>query len=41
MDPWYSMGTGNMIAAANLLMHLAQMNGLYVDINKNAGVGQL
>jgi cytosine deaminase len=27
MDPWYSMGTGNMIAAANLLMHLAQMNG--------------
>lgn len=27
MDPWYSMGTGNMVAAANLLMHLVQMNG--------------
>lgn len=27
MDPWYSMGTGNMVAAANLLMHIVQMNG--------------
>ncbi|QOX65183.1 cytosine deaminase [Anoxybacterium hadale] len=27
MDPWYSMGKGNMIAAANLLAHTAHMNG--------------
>ncbi len=27
MDPWYSMGKGSMIAAANLLMHTAHMNG--------------
>lgn len=27
MDPWYSMGKGSMIQAANLLMHLAHMNG--------------
>jgi cytosine/creatinine deaminase len=27
MDPWYSMGKGNMIAAANLLAHTAQLNG--------------
>ncbi len=27
MDPWYSMGKGSMLAAANLLMHTAHMNG--------------
>ncbi len=27
IDPWYSMGKGNMIAAANLLAHTAHMNG--------------
>ncbi|MCL2856349.1 MAG: cytosine deaminase [Oscillospiraceae bacterium] len=27
MDPWYSMGKGNMLAAANLLAHTAHMNG--------------
>jgi len=27
MDPWYAMGKGNMIMAANLLAHLAHMNG--------------
>ena len=27
MDPWYSMGKGSMIQAANLLMHTAHMNG--------------
>lgn len=27
VDPWYSMGKGNMIAAANLLAHTAHMNG--------------
>lgn len=27
MDPWYSMGKGNMVEAANLLMHMAHMNG--------------
>ena len=27
IDPWYAMGKGNMIAAANLLAHTAHMNG--------------
>ena len=27
MDPWYPMGTGNMLHAANLLMHYAHMSG--------------
>ncbi len=27
MDPWYSMGKGSMLQAANLLMHTAHMNG--------------
>jgi cytosine deaminase len=27
MDPWYSMGKGNMIMAANLFAHLGHMNG--------------
>jgi cytosine deaminase len=27
MDPWYSMGTGNMMAAANLFAHMGHMNG--------------
>lgn len=27
MDPWYSMGKGSMLSAANLLMHMAHMNG--------------
>ena len=27
MDPWYPMGTGNMLHAANLLMHFAHMSG--------------
>lgn len=32
MDPWYSMGKGNMLAAAYLLMHTAQLNG-YEQVN--------
>lgn len=27
MDPWYPMGTGSMLHAANLLMHYAHMSG--------------
>ncbi len=27
MDPWYPMGTGSMLQAANLLMHTAHMSG--------------
>lgn len=27
MDPWYPMGKGSMLAAANLLMHTAHMSG--------------
>jgi cytosine deaminase len=27
MDPWYSMGKGSMMAAANLFAHLGHMNG--------------
>lgn len=27
MDPWYSMGKGSMLQAANLLMHTAHMSG--------------
>ena len=27
MDPWYPMGTGSMLHAANLLMHMAHMSG--------------
>lgn len=27
MDPWYPMGTGNMLHAANLLMHSAHLSG--------------
>ncbi len=27
MDPWYPMGRGSMLAAANLLMHTAHMSG--------------
>lgn len=27
MDPWYSMGHGNMVQAALLLMHMGHMNG--------------
>lgn len=27
MDPWYPMGRGNMLEAANLLMHMAHMSG--------------
>jgi cytosine deaminase len=27
MDPWYPMGTGSMLQAANLLMHIAHMSG--------------
>lgn len=27
MDPWYSMGHGNMVQAALLLLHMGQMNG--------------
>ncbi|MDR1944440.1 MAG: cytosine deaminase [Synergistaceae bacterium] len=27
MDPWYPMGRGNMLEAANLLMHTAHMSG--------------
>ncbi|MCC8195168.1 MAG: amidohydrolase family protein [Deltaproteobacteria bacterium] len=27
MDPWYPMGTGNMLHAANLLLHYAHMSG--------------
>ncbi len=27
MDPWYPMGTGSMLQAANLLMHMAHMSG--------------
>lgn len=27
MDPWYSMGKGSMLSAANLLMHTAHMSG--------------
>lgn len=33
MDPWYSMGKGNMLAAAYLLMHTAQLNG-YEQVNE-------
>ncbi len=32
MDPWYSMGKGNMLSAAYLLMHTAQLNG-YEQVN--------
>ncbi|MGL4485128.1 MAG: amidohydrolase family protein, partial [Anaerovoracaceae bacterium] len=28
MDPWYSMGKGSMLQAANLLMHMGHMNGM-------------
>ena len=34
MDLWYSMGKGNMLAAAYLLMHTAQLNG-YEQVNKD------
>src|SRR5262249_34771534 len=27
MDPWYPLGRGDMLAAANLALHLAQMSG--------------
>lgn len=27
MDPWYPLGRGNMLEAANLLLHLAQLSG--------------
>jgi cytosine deaminase len=27
MDPWYSLGKANMLMAANLFLHLGQMNG--------------
>ncbi len=27
MDPWYPMGKGSMLAAANLLLHTAHMSG--------------
>lgn len=27
MDPWYPMGRGNMLEAANLLMHMAHLSG--------------
>lgn len=27
IDPWYPMGTGSMLQAANLLMHMAHMSG--------------
>lgn len=27
MDPWYPMGKGSMLGAANLLMHTAQLSG--------------
>lgn len=33
MDPWYPMGTGSMLHAANLLMHTAHMSG-YDQINR-------
>lgn len=42
MDPWYSMGKGSMLLAANLLMHTAHMSGysqvsrLFNMITKNS-----
>lgn len=42
MDPWYPMGTGSMLRAANLLLHTAHMSGadriprLYDMITSNA-----
>ena len=27
MDPWYPLGRGDMLAAANLALHIAQMSG--------------
>ena len=44
MDPWYPMGTGSMLTAANLLMHTAhlsgydQINGLLDMISANSAV---
>jgi cytosine deaminase len=44
MDPWYPMGTGSVLKAANLLMHTAHMSGpkqvyrLFNMITDNAAV---
>jgi cytosine/creatinine deaminase len=42
MDPWYPLGRGDMLAAANLALHIAQMSGheeiaaMYALITENA-----
>ena len=44
MDPWYPMGTGSMLHAANLLMHTAHMSGydqisrLFAMITDNSAI---